>query len=246
VVIVSEGLAKRYFPGMDPVGKRIDFLGDVGKPVWSTIVGVVGDVKQRGLDDRQHSQFYVPYRQTGFAAGLTFVVRSTGSPSAVIGSIRNAVRRIDPQLAVYDLRTMEQVAARSVAERRFTTFLLALFAGLALVLACIGLYGVMAYSVTQRTQEIGIRMALGAQAGDVLRMILNQSVKLTIVGLIVGTLASVALTRFIASLLFDVDPTDPVTLISVSLLLAVVSILASYIPARRAARVNPVVALRYE
>jgi putative ABC transport system permease protein len=246
VVVVSEGLAKRYFRGEDPIGKRIDFLGEVGKPVWSTIIGVVGDIKQRGLDDRQNSQFYAPYHQTLFASGLTVVVRTASDPAAVIGSIRNAVQRINPQLAVYDLRTMEQVAARSVAERRFTTFLLALFAGLALVLACVGLYGVIAYSVTQRTQEIGIRMALGAQTGDVLRMILNQSLVLTLVGLVVGTIASLALTRYLASLLFNVKPTDPVTLVSVSLLLALVSVVASYIPARRAARVNPIVALRYE
>jgi putative ABC transport system permease protein len=246
VVIVSEGLAKRYFPGADPIGKRIDFLGDGTKPVWSTIIGVVGDIKQRGLDDRQHSQFYAPFRQTGFASGLTVVVRTASDPSSVVSNIRNTLRRIDPQLAIYDLRTMEQVAARSVAERRFTTFLLALFAGLALVLACVGLYGVIAYSVTQRTQEIGIRMALGAQAGDVLRMILNQSLKLTLIGIVLGTFASVALTRFIASLLFNVKPTDPVTLVSVSLVLASVAIVASYIPARRAARVNPIVALRYE
>jgi putative ABC transport system permease protein len=246
VVIISEGLAKRYFAGSDPVGKRIDFMGEPDKPVWSTIIGVVGDVKQRGLDDRQHSQFYAPYRQTLFASGLSLVVRTSADPAAVIGGIRNALQKVDPQLAAYDLRTMEQVAARSVAERRFTTFLLGSFAALALVLACIGLYGVIAYSVTQRTQEIGIRMALGAQAADVLRMILNQSMRLTLVGLALGAIASLALTRFISSMLFNVTPTDPLTLASVLLLLAMVALVASYIPARRAARVNPTVALRYE
>jgi putative ABC transport system permease protein len=246
VVIVSEGLAKKYFPGQDVIGRRIDFLGEVGKPNWSTIIGVVSDVKQRGLDDRNRAQFYAPYRQTNFASGLTFVARTGTDPNSVANAIRAAVQRIDSQLAVYDIRTMEQVASKSVAERRFTTLLLVTFAGLALVLACIGLYGVIAYSVTQRTQEIGIRMALGAQARDVLRMILSQSLKLTAIGLIVGSIASIALTRFIGNLLFEVKPTDPITLVSVSLLLAVVSLVASYIPAHRAARVNPMVALRYE
>jgi putative ABC transport system permease protein len=246
VVVISQGLARKFFPEQDPLGKRIDFMGSPGKPAWSTIIGVVPDIKHRGLDDRDRPQFYAPFRQTAFNSGLTIVTRTKVDPASVARSIRATIQRIDPQLAIYDVRTMEEVAASSVAERRLTTLLLASFAGLALLLACIGLYGVIAYSVAQRTQEIGIRMALGAQGSDVLRMVLAEGARLTVGGLLLGGLAVALLTHFISSLLFQVRPADPLTLIFVAILLALVALLASYLPARRAARVNPIIALRYE
>ena len=245
VVIISADLAKQYFRGEDPIGKRIDFEGDPGKPKWRTIVGIVGNVKQRGLDEGARSQYYVPLHQLPFASE-SLVLRTAGDPTASMNAARNVLRELDPLEPVYDVRTMEEVTNTSLAPRRFSTLLLGSFSSLALLLACIGLYGVLAYSVAQRTREIGIRMALGAQTRDVLGMVLGDSMRLTIIGLVTGLVASFALSRFLASMLFNIKPTDPPTYLSVSTLLVIVALLASYIPARRAARVNPTVALRYE
>lgn len=245
VAIINQTFAKRYLKGRDPLGSRIrKEEGD-----WLSIVGVVGDVRQSGLTRPTMPEVYTPYAQSGSAAltqGMSLVVRATGEPSDIIAGIRREVALVDPAQPVYNVQTMQEVIYNSVSDRRLTMLLLTIFAGVALFLAMIGIYSVMSYVVTQNTREIGIRMALGAQAGDVLKLVVGQGLMLTLSGIIIGLLASLALTRLIKSLLFGVAATDPLTFIYVSLFLIVVAMLACYIPARRATRIDPMVALRYE
>jgi putative ABC transport system permease protein len=246
VAIVSETAARRFWPGESPLGKRIR-TNNVESPEnpWRTIVGVVGDVRHYGLDIAPEPQFYLPYRQnpTQF---MTLVVRSANSPESQIAPVREQIWAIDKDQPVFSIRTMESFVAESIAPRRFTMLLLGLFAGVALLLAIIGLYGVMSYAVTQRTHEIGVRMALGAQGADVLKMIVGHAMTLVLVGVAAGLLAAFALTRVIASFLYGVSATDGWTFAGVPLLLCAVAAAASYIPARRATKVDPMVALRYE
>ncbi|MGB7923250.1 MAG: ABC transporter permease [Pyrinomonadaceae bacterium] len=243
VVMINETMARRYWPNEDPVGRSLKLDGMEKEP--REIVGVVGDVRHFGLDARAEAEMYVPYLQRPMP-GVTLMVRSASAPGDVAAAVRNAVREADRNLPVYNVKSMDEILADSVSSRRFNMLLLGIFAAVALVLAAVGIYGVMAYSVTQRTHEIGIRMALGAEARDILKLVVGQGMILTLIGLAVGLAASLALTRLLASLLYGVTATDPLTFAGVSLLLAVVALLACYIPARRAMKVDPMVALRYE
>jgi putative ABC transport system permease protein len=247
VTIISEATARRFWPNESPLGKRINTDIDDPTSPWRTIVGVVGDVRHYALDTEPTPQFYLPYRQ-GPVQYMALLVRSSSSSSAEsqVAAVRGQIWAIDKDQPIFNVKTMERFVAESVAQRRFTMLLLGLFAAVALVLAIIGLYGVMAYTVTQRTHEIGIRMALGAQASDVLKMVIGQGMSLAVVGVGIGLLAAFALSRMISSFLYGVSPTDPLTFVGVPLLLCAVAAIASYIPARRATRVDPMVALRYE
>jgi len=212
-------------------------------------VGVVGDVKQSGLQDNSAFALYLPYPQSPMSflmQSLTLVVRSTSDASSMTSAARRAIAAVDPDLPLFDTASMEQLVYRSLAEPRFNTFLLGIFASLALLLAALGIYGVMSYVVTRRTHEIGVRMALGARQSDVLLQVLGRVMWLTTMGIAIGLLGALILTRFLSSLLYNIRPTDPATYIFVSLVLMTAASLAGYIPARRAAKVDPMVALRYE
>jgi putative ABC transport system permease protein len=245
VVVISEAMARRYWPNEDAIGKRIAF-GKVEKPEdWIQVIGVVKDVRQRLIKDPR-PQMYFSHQQTDFFAPEDLVVKTDVDPTSMAATVRNAVWQIDKDQPVSDIRTMEEVFADSLARQRFSMLLLAIFASVALVLAAVGIYGVTSYSVAQRTHEIGIRMALGAQTGAVLKLAVSYGMKLVIIGIIVGLVAAFALTRVMSTLLFGVTATDPATFTLISLLFVIVAAMASYIPARRATKVNPIVALRYE
>jgi len=219
-------------------------------PRWRTIVGVVGHVKHYGLDVEGREQIYFPHRQplygTYVPRDMTLAVRTAMDPASVTNVIRERVFAMDKGLPLYNIATMDQLVSNSVAQPRLNLSLLAVFAGLALVLAAVGVYGVMAYAVTQRTQEFGIRMALGATSADVLRQVFVEGGRLAALGLGLGLVAAFALTRLMSSMLFGVKPSDPLTLGAAAALLAIVAFAACYIPARRATRVDPLVALRYQ
>ena len=245
VILVNEALASRFWPNQDAVGKRLDFEEDSGKQVWREIVGVVGNVKHKALATEVMPEAYFPYKQ-GPENFMGLVVRTASDPVSMIPAIRNQVLSIDKDQPVSDIMTMEQRLAKSVASSRFVMLLLGSFSVLALGLAAVGIYGVMSYLVTQRTQEIGVRMALGAQKRDVLKLVVRRGMVLAIVGTVIGLIASLALTRLMRSLLFEVTPTDWLTFVITSVVLLTVALLACYIPARRATKVDPLVALRYE
>jgi predicted permease len=246
VLIVSETLAKKYWPGQNPLGKRLKWGMPEAPGTWMTVVGVAGDVKQGPLDTATIPHTYEPYAQLGVLTSLRVAVRGEGDAESLTATLRTAVWGLDHQLALGRMRSMEQVISRSTSARRFNLFLLASFAALALVLAAIGIYGVLAYSVTLRTHEIGVRMALGARAGDVLRLVLGQGLRVTAIGVVFGIAGALGLTRFLQGLLFEVRPTDPPTFAAVLLLLGGVALAASYFPARRAIRIEPMVALRHQ
>jgi putative ABC transport system permease protein len=243
VAIINKELAHRFFPTQNPIGKKIAFFW--GTQGWQEIVGVVGDIKYYGPDDRARSAMYVPHAQRP-ASTMTVAVRTASNPENFVASVREQVFALDKDQPVSRVRTMSQVVADALAQRRLSMALLGGFAVLALVLAAVGIYGVISYSVSQRTHEIGIRMALGAQPRDIFRLVVGQGMALTLIGVAVGLAASFALTRFLESMLFGVSATDPATFAGVALLLAAVALLACYIPARRATKVDPLVALRYE
>jgi putative ABC transport system permease protein len=246
VVIVSETMARRYWPGEDAIGKRIA-AGRIRSPEdWIQVIGVVKDVRQFELTAEPKPQMYMTYKQAGFFEPRDLVVKTDVDPASLAATVRKAVWEIDKDQPVSNIQTMEEILADSIARQRFSMLLLAIFAGVALVLAGVGIYGVMSYSVAQRTHEIGIRMALGAQTSAVLKLAVGYGMKLVIAGLVIGLIAAFALTRVMSTLLFGVTATDPTTFILISLLLIAVAALASYIPARRATRVNPIIALRYE
>src|SRR5882672_7719147 len=240
VVVINQTFATRFFPNEDPLGRRMTISG-----VLRTIVGVVGDAKYQGLGVEAGPQAYVPYSQSPYP-GMRLIVRTTSEPSSLIAAVRAQIQSVDSEEGPTRFASMTQLLADSVAQPRFNTFLIGLFAALAFVLAAIGIYGVINYDVTQRTGEIGVRMALGAQSRDVLRLILRQGFLLTLGGLAAGLAGAILLTRSLTSLLFEVKPTDPLTYTVVATLLAVVAIVACLIPARRATKVDPLVALRYE
>ncbi len=247
VVIVNQAFARKFFPGEDPIGKHIrpGISTDESKPVMREIVGVVADVKNRNLSSEFRAGYFVPQAQIPFNQ-MTVLVKTTNDPRSLITAVQREVTAMDKELPVFNVKTMDDYLAASMATPRFNTTLLAIFATVALVLTIVGLYGVMSYSVAQRTNEIGIRMALGAQTRDVLSLVVKQGIKLVFLGLGIGLVGAFALMRVIASLLFGVTTKDPLTFAAVAGLLTVVALLACYLPARRATKVDPLVALRYE
>ncbi len=245
VVIINETMARRLFPDEDPIGKRIKIKHYMSEPVSHEIVGVAGDAKQMSLGDEVGIEMYVSHLQNPWLSSV-IVVRTRTDPASIIPAMRRAVAAVDKDLPVTNVKTMEELFSESVAQPRFYTLLLTVFASVALILAAVGIYGVMSYAVTQRTHEIGIRIALGAQTSDVLRLVVGQGLILTLIGIGSGLIAALALTRVMASLLFDVSSTDPLTFAVISLLLVSIALLACYIPARRATKVDPMIALRYE
>lgn len=247
VIVVSETAARRWWPNQDPIGRRMRLPGFVSgmEEKWRTVVGIVHDVKQAGLDAPHTMQIYVPESQTRNGS-MTLVVRTSSDPVRYAPEVRAQISAIDKDLAVSNIASMKAVLSGSVTSQRFTTMLLTIFGGLGLVLAAVGVYGILSYMVAQRTGEIGIRMALGAVRGDVVTLVVGQGLRLAGWGLLAGTLGALLLTRLMSRLLFEVSTSDPVTFIGVAGLLGIVSLTAIYIPARRAARVDPMVALRYE
>jgi putative ABC transport system permease protein len=245
VLIINEAMAREFFPDEDPIGKRLIISWD--RPALpDEIIGVVGDAKLTSIDGQVRPAIYWPHARQSSYSAMAFAVRTTSDPLAVAGSLVSEIRAIDAEQPVADIRTMEEVVSTSVSRPRFNMLLLGLFAGVALVLSAVGIYGVMAYSVNQRTHEIGIRMALGARSTDVLRLIVGQGMVLALGGVGIGLAGAYFLTGLMSSLLFGVTATDPLTFGGISLLLAGVAFVACYVPARRATKVDPMVALRYE
>src|SRR5271169_1222773 len=245
VLLVSETTARRMWPGEDPIGKRVK-LGGVDQPWW-TVVGITGDVHHVGLDADPDMQMYIPHQQWPFPDGLmVFVIRAASTPAAISSAAQQAIHSIDATQPISRIMPLESYVGLSVQGRKFALILIGAFAAIALTLSVVGIYGVTAYSVAQRTREIGIRIALGAQRGELLGLLLRQGMLLVVCGVIAGVISSVALTRFLATMLFDVQPTDRLTFAGVVLLLVAVSAVACFLPARRAMRVDPIIALRYE
>ena len=245
VAIISSALARRYFPNQDPLGREMKFGFPPNVNVSREIVGIVGDVRDVSLSQKPGPMMYVPFAQAPLWGGEV-VARSSMDASSVAAGIRQAVHSIDKNLPVTDVNSFPQVLNTSVAQERFRTLLMASFSIIALLLAAVGIFGVISFSASQRTREIGIRMALGAERRDVLAMVVGQGLRLALIGVAVGIVGAFALTRFLSTLLYGITPTDPVTFTAVSLILVAVALLACYIPARRAAKVDPMVALRYE
>ena len=242
VAIVSESMARRYWPGEDAVGKRFGVNCGGGPCHWNSVIGVVGDVKEEGATAEPATAMY--FLETW--SKMTLVVRATQNPTNLIADVRGVIRSVDRDQPIGNVWTMENIVSESVAPQRLTMLIAGLFAALALLLAMVGLYGVISYSVAQRSHEFGIRMALGAERADISKLVVGQGSRLIFIGVGVGILGALALTRFVSSLLFGVKPTDPPTFLAVTLMLLGVALLASYIPARRATKVDPLVALRYE
>src|SRR6266566_408588 len=243
VVVINDSMAREYWPSENPIGQRLNFR----EPPWRTVIGVVGNVLHEGLDGEAKAEMYLPVEQSSnIESDPTIVVRTVLDPGPAAAELRGAVSAIDGTVPVDRIETMRQLVSGSVAQPRFRTMILAAFSMLALVMAAIGIYGVMNYLVIQRTREFGIRLSLGATGGDVLRLVLGRAAMLIAVGLCLGLLGSVVLARLIASLLYGVTPLDPLTFAAVSLLLSAVALFASYIPARRASKIDPLVALRCE
>ena len=248
VMVINQAMSRRFWQG-SPMGRRVN-PGFNTPPVWFTVVGVVEDTKNLGVDKPAGTELYFFQPQTaatGVNTRMSFVVRAQGASAAAVASgIRSVVNDLDPSVPVYQLQTMSDVVADSLVRPRFLSLLLGSFSVIALSLAAIGIYGVMAYSVTQRTQEIGVRVALGATTGNVLSMVLGEGLRMTVIGLAAGLTGAMLLTRAMASLLFQVSATDPLTFVLVGIGLTIAGLLACFVPARRAAKVDPMVALRYE
>jgi putative ABC transport system permease protein len=244
VVVINETFARQHFPNEDPLGKRATiYMKDDNRPC--EIIGVVGDSKHMGLDAEVRPMSYWPHPELA-SSGMTLVIRTRGDAASVTSAARNVIRALDPEQPVSDVRTMESLIGTSMARARFNTLLLTVFAVVALLLAGVGIYGVMAYTVAQSTREIGVRMALGARANDALWLVVRRGMTLSLAGVAIGVAASFALTRLMETLLFNVSATDPLAFAGIPLLLALVALLACLIPARRAAKVDPMVALRYD
>jgi putative ABC transport system permease protein len=244
VVIVNETLTRKYWPNTDPIGRRMRYTGPLEQNPWMQVVGVVQDVKHE-MNLPVTEDFYVPHAQDAWQS-MVLVAKTRVEPAAMAAPIRQQVWSIDKDQPVFDVKTMREVRAISLALYSFSSVMLGIFAGVALLLAALGIYGVMSYAVTQRTQEIGIRMALGARAMDVLKLVVKNGMSLAFIGVAVGLAGAYGLTRLLASLLVGVTPTDVVTFSTVTLGLLLIALLACYIPARRATKVDPLVALRYE
>jgi putative ABC transport system permease protein len=250
VVIINNTMARRFWPGEDPIGKRMKAGFDGSQ--WCAIVGIVGDVKHTGLDAATNAEMYYHYLQIppelmGFVEGtMTLVLRTQAEPNSMVGAVRGEVQKLDPDLAVFNVKTMQDLVGGSLAQPRFRTLLLGVFACMALILAATGLYGVIAYAVTQRTNELGVRMALGAQKSDVLKMVVGEGAQLAAVGIGIGLVVAFPLMRIISRLLFGVNAADPLTFAATSSLILLVALAASYLPALKAIKVDPLVALRHE
>jgi putative ABC transport system permease protein len=247
VILINEAMARRYWPAENPIGQRLKlgFSLDDDEPTSWEIVGVMGDVKHTAIDAPAQPEMWTPYDQQTWR-GLTLAIRSSENPLTLTASIRSIVLSISPNQPITSIQPMEKLVNNSIAPSRFYAFLLGIFAVLALVLASIGIYGVMSYMVNQRTQEIGIRLALGARRFDVLGLVVTEGMRLAVVGLLIGAVAAIGLTRLMANLLFEVSVTDPIIFILTTLLFIGVAFAACYLPARRAAKTDPMVALRYE
>jgi len=244
-VIVNEAFEKHHFPGQSAVGKRIRLRARGAEARWQTVVGVVSDVRQSGLAGDVLPEVYSPELED-VGGDLSFVIRATGEPASLISAVRRVVAEVEPNQALHNVMMMEQRLANTTTSRRLNTALLGSFAGVALLLAVVGIYGVMSYAVTQRRREIGVRMALGAQRGDVSRLVIGEGMKLALIGALLGLGGALALTRLLKTLLFGVSATDPLTFIVIAALLIMVALLACWIPARRATKVAPLIALRHE
>jgi putative ABC transport system permease protein len=252
VAIVNDTFVKKYLPGEDPVGKRLLMQSviagtrQVGAAVPWEIIGVCATIKYQGLSEKQPSpEIYVPLAQSPWP-GAALVLRTNGEPLSVAHSVREALANVDPEVAIAAVKTMDQIAEDSLAAARLRTWVIGSFAAVALIMAALGIYALISYSVAQRTHDIGVRMALGASRGEILRLVISQAVALVAGGLVLGLAGALALTRLLSSLLFQVTPTDPLTLAAVSVLLALVALLASLIPALRASQLDPMAALREE
>jgi putative ABC transport system permease protein len=245
VAIINQTMARRFWPGDDPIGKRFRFGFQKPTDPWISVVGFVGDMRRDGLTRVPVSQAFLPLTQDP-ARGMDFVVRAASDPRALAAAVRSAIRSVDRTAPVFNVSTLDEQLREQTAPMRFETALLGAFATLAMLLAAIGIYGITRYSVAQRTHEIGVRMALGAECVDVLTLVVGHALQLTLAGMGIGLVGAVVLTRFLSSLLYEVKPTDLITYVIVSLMLAAVALVACYIPAHRATKVDPMVALRYE
>jgi predicted permease len=250
--LIDEVFARQYFPNQDPLGKRLRQAGS--NTDYREIVGIVRHVEHTNLEGQsaERGEIYTPFNQIAverlprFVRRVNLLVRTTVDPLSLAQPVRNQIAALDKDQAVFNVRTMEEALSRSVAARRFSMILLSVFAMLALILAAVGIYGVISYSVAQRTREVGIRMALGAQTTDVLKLVVRDGLKLVVIGVVVGLVGAFMLSRLLTTLLFGVTPTDAITYVTVALGLIGVALAACYIPARRAAKVDPLVALRFE
>jgi putative ABC transport system permease protein len=245
VVVINSVMARRYWPGGDPIGARITLGDPADSASWRTVVGVVGDVRQNALNDDPYPQLYLPLAQTP-QRSMLLLARTSGDPAALAGPIRRAVVALDSDLPVSDIRTLDDRLQQSIAQPRVSMMLLGIFAMMALVLAAVGIYGVLSYTVTQRTRELGIRMALGAESNSVMRMVIREAMAPALIGVLLGLIGAWGATRLMATLLFGVSATDPATFTVVALFLMAVALVASWVPARRATRVDPLIALRAE
>jgi predicted permease len=244
VVIINQAMASLYWPNEDVIGRRFTFEDNPKDKDWLRIVGVVGDVKDKPNSPGAEPAFWWPHQQAPFSSEMSVVLRAGGDPRQLVNALRDQVKQLDPLLAIAQVRLMDQVADESIATPRFSFFLVGLFAGLAIVLAAIGTYGVISYSVSQRIPEFGLRLALGAPPGRVQLMVLLQAMRLTVGGAVIGVALALLLARVMSSIIYNVSPTDPFTFVSVAAMVVAIALLACYLPARRAAMANPMVALR--